>query len=147
MIKEREVDEIEAVLAGSGRAGRQGPKFGHSMGALLAFELLHALRAEGPARPVCSLFSGKLPPHYTPDKQRHLLSDEELWNEVARMGGTPAELLASSKLKQLFIEVLRRDFQLVETYRLVAGRKPLNGSVMILYGHGDTMARWLRQSR
>ncbi|MFD1775537.1 thioesterase II family protein [Paenibacillus rhizophilus] len=114
--------------------------FGHSMGALLAFELLHTVQAEGFHNPVYAFLSGKLPPHYVTEKQRHLLSDEELWNEVAGMGGTPVELLASAESKVFFASVLRHDFQLVETYKIVAGREGLDCPVMVMYGNQDTLA-------
>jgi medium-chain acyl-[acyl-carrier-protein] hydrolase len=126
--------------------------YGHSMGAMLAFELLHALRAAGLELPVCSFFSAKNPPHRVQDKLRHLLSNEELWDEVRGMGGTPEELFANPELRELFFPVLRRDFKLVDTYEVVPGRDALNCPFVVLYGQGDsltpaeTLMEWAKYS-
>ncbi len=119
------------------QAGERYALFGHSMGALLVFELMHAISDAGLVPPVCAFFSGKNPPHVKPDRLRHQLDDDGLWQEVARMGGTPKELLANRELKDLFLPILRRDFRLVETYVPPAGRLPLDCPFVVLYGTGD----------
>lgn len=91
--------------------------FGHSMGALLAYELGLALQ-DGPRPPAAVVVSGTVPPHVprsTP--AMHLLPDEEFRDRLGALGGIPPELLAEKEWLDLFLPVLRADFEAAETYR------------------------------
>jgi medium-chain acyl-[acyl-carrier-protein] hydrolase len=91
--------------------------FGHSMGALLAFELIKRLR---PMRlePVHFFVSGCRAPHLprsrSPD--RHVLPDREFMAAVQALNGIPPELLENPEFTDLVLPTLRSDFTLVETY-------------------------------
>lgn len=91
---------------------------GHSMGALLAYEVARVLVAQG--RAVRGLLlSGRAAPHWPvegPPLPRHLLSDAGLVQELKRLGGTPPEVLAEPDLLALLLPLLRADFHLVESY-------------------------------
>ncbi|HDX9580238.1 TPA: thioesterase [Bacillus pseudomycoides] len=113
--------------------------FGHSMGAMLAFELLHALESSGFNLPVCSFFSGKNPPHQATYKNRHLLNDEEFWDEIRRIGGTPEEVLVNLEVRELLSPILRRDFKLVDTYKFTPGRATINCPFVVMNGHKDSL--------
>lgn len=90
--------------------------FGHSMGALLSFELARALRRQG-IQPHALLVSGhrgpQLPPSHPP---LHALPQPELIEELRQMNGTPTEVLDHPELLELLVPVIRADFQLCETY-------------------------------
>ncbi len=124
--------------------------FGHSMGALLSFELLHALKEQNAPMPITTFLSGKNPPHITPTTNRHKLDGREFWEEVRSMGGTPAELMTSTELMELFTPILKRDFKLVETYVPNLNRELITAPVTVLYGTKDQtvsvdrMAEWNR---
>lgn len=134
-------DAVNDILSFVRKDINDGPYalFGHSMGAMLTFELLHSLETADLELPVCSFFSGKNPPHQAPEKIRHLLNNEEFWLEIRGMGGTPEELFANPQLMDLFTPVLRRDFQLLETYKAVSGRGVLNCPFVVFYGLGDSL--------
>ncbi|MGC5328105.1 thioesterase II family protein [Brevibacillus sp. SYSU BS000544] len=119
--------------------------FGHSMGALLAFELLHVLKTVGLDLPVCTFFSGKNPPHQAPYKYRHLLNDEEFWCEIREIGGTPEEIFVNSELKKMFSPILRRDFKLVETYKSSPERGTLDCPFVVMHGSGDNLTSTKKQ--
>lgn len=92
--------------------------FGHSMGAMLAYEL--ALKLEqclpGMLRHlIVSAFRGEQRPP-TP-KVRHLLSDLELREELKHLNGTPPELLHNKELMELFVPIIRADMKMCDTYR------------------------------
>lgn len=91
--------------------------FGHSMGALLSFELTRALRRQG-IQPRALLVTGHRAPQL-PDKRRpvHALPEPELIDELRQMNGTPEEVLAHPELLELLIPIIRADFELCETYR------------------------------
>lgn len=110
--------------------------FGHSMGALIAFELVRGLRDRGVA-PVHLFASGcRAPdlPSRTPD--RHRLPDREFLAAVGELGGIPPELQAEADFLDMMLPVLRSDCRLVETY--ACGRQaPLSCPVSAFGGLRD----------
>jgi medium-chain acyl-[acyl-carrier-protein] hydrolase len=89
--------------------------FGHSMGALLSFEMARRLRQRPPVKLVVSAHSA--PPLAREREQfRHRLSDAEFIEELKRLDGTPAEVLENPELVELVMPMLRADFEAVETY-------------------------------
>lgn len=96
--------------------------FGHSMGALIAFELAVRLRSTG-REPVRLFVSGARAPHLPPRRvrDRHTLPDPEFVATVRELGGMPPEVLGSPDLLDLVLPALRGDFALVETYIPRAG--------------------------
>jgi len=92
--------------------------FGHSMGALVAFELARELRRRGVGAPVLLALSGHQAPQ-RPDAEPPFshLPDAEFLEEVRRRyDGIPPEVLAEEELLQLLLPVLRADIQVLETY-------------------------------
>lgn len=91
--------------------------FGHSMGAKVAYELARRLRRDDRSLPRWMCFSGSRAPHMpTDDDPIHALPDDELIDELHRLGGTPKEVLANEELMRLLLPLLRADFELNETY-------------------------------
>jgi surfactin synthase thioesterase subunit len=111
--------------------------FGHSMGALLAYELACRLRDVGGPSPVRLVVSACRPPH-VPDPQPHIyaLPDEQVVAELARYGGTPAEVLAEPDLLALILPLVRADAQLTEAYVHVE-RAPLAVPITALHADRD----------
>lgn len=92
--------------------------FGHSMGALLAFETLRRLRARGALMPVVLVVSARRAPHLPPSRPPlHVLSDAELVGELRALNGTPDVVLGDRELLDLLLPVIRADLKAVETYR------------------------------
>jgi medium-chain acyl-[acyl-carrier-protein] hydrolase len=91
--------------------------FGHSMGALVAFEILRQLAAQSGPEPVCFFISACRPPwDRKPRKTIHDLPEPEFVRALRVLGGTPEEILTNRELAQLFLPVLRADFEAVQTY-------------------------------
>jgi medium-chain acyl-[acyl-carrier-protein] hydrolase len=97
--------------------------FGHSLGALIAFELARRLRRDRLPLPEALCVSGHRAPHL-PDPRRplHALPDPQFAAELDRLQGTPPEVLAHRELMDLFLPLLRADFTLAETYRYTPER-------------------------
>jgi medium-chain acyl-[acyl-carrier-protein] hydrolase len=91
--------------------------FGHSMGALISFELTRQLRTIGAPLPERLFISGRRAPHLLdPDPHRHTYPDHLFIEELGRLNGTPPEVMANPELMQLMLPLLRADFAMCETY-------------------------------
>jgi medium-chain acyl-[acyl-carrier-protein] hydrolase len=114
--------------------------FGHSMGALLAFELARRLRREGLPGPLHLFVSGRRPPQ-DPDREERLhgLSDAQLRDALRRLGGTPREVLEHDEMMRLLTPMLRADLAVVETYRHEPA-PPLDCPVTVLGALDDPKA-------
>jgi medium-chain acyl-[acyl-carrier-protein] hydrolase len=111
--------------------------FGHSMGALIAFELSRRLRRLGARQPDHLFVSGFRAPHL-PDRQAptYDLPDTEFLAELRRLSGTPDEVLESRDLMDFLMPTLRADFALTERYSYVH-EMPLECSISAFGGFED----------
>lgn len=113
---------------------------GHSMGALLAFELAHELRALGCPPPVALFACGTAAPTrreaYDGPHWREPRSDAELIDELRELQGTPEDVLANEELMSLTLPVLRADFLLCGRY-VYRQRAPLQCPLHVLGGVED----------
>ena len=91
--------------------------FGHSMGAIVIFEVARRLRRAGLVSPRHLFVSGCRAPHvHDPRRPMHDLNDVELIEELRRMNGVPAEVLADARLMDLIVPAMRADLSVSETY-------------------------------
>lgn len=123
-------------LAGEIEERIDGPYalFGHSLGALLAFELAHALRRRGLPAPQ-ALFASAAPAPAHREHHRELAaeqSDAQLVARLRQLGGTPEAVLADPELLRLTLPVLRADFLLCGRYRYY--RRALLGCPIHVFG-------------
>ena len=91
--------------------------FGHSLGALVSFELARWARRNLGAEPVHIFASGCGAPQL-PDRETamHHLPDPEFLEALRRLNGTPEAVLAEPELRELILPILRADFTVCETY-------------------------------
>jgi medium-chain acyl-[acyl-carrier-protein] hydrolase len=126
--------------------------FGHSMGALVAFELARALRACGAPQPVHLLLAARQPPQLPQfEPPIHGLPDDEFLAEVRRLNGTSDAVLTHPELMRLMTPLLRADIAVCETYQYVDA-PPLACPLSVFSAEGDAsapperMADWSRQT-
>lgn len=132
---EQQASAISAALPAL-MAGRRWLLYGHSMGARIAFELLHLLPAD--LQPQAVVLSGAPAPFLPPTTRDVANKDREAFIQLLReMNGTPAEILQNDELLDLFLPMLQRDFIHVEQYRSALGRQPLAGPPCWIFG-GDS---------
>lgn len=92
--------------------------FGHSMGAVLAYELAQRLSESGQAPRHLFLSARAYPDDLPAASPLFRLSDEALVDEVrTRYGGFPPELEEYPDLFRQALENLRSDLELLETFR------------------------------
>jgi surfactin synthase thioesterase subunit len=90
--------------------------YGHSMGCILIYELLHELWAMGFPLPVHVFMSGKNPPDTEMEKTIYKLNDAEFIEKVVEMGGMDERFFKNPTLAKLFLPILRTDMNMVENY-------------------------------
>src|SRR5262249_12110724 len=94
--------------------------FGHSMGALIAFELARRLGSGFNCSPSKLFVSGRRSPRIPKkDPVTYNLPRAEFIEELKRLEGVPKEVLAHDELLELVIPLLRSDFRMTETYEYV----------------------------
>lgn len=94
--------------------------YGHSVGALLAFELVRELRRRGVRLPAALVVSGRRAPHRPPLSPISHLRDPELLGALTqRYGAMPAAVLADPEFLAMSLGVIRADLQLMEAHRHV----------------------------
>lgn len=112
--------------------------YGHSMGALLAFEIARSLeRAHvhtGPER----IFLGAHRAAHLPMQRLPMadLSQEELLKKLSEYGGFSEEVLNSPELIELVLPAVRADIRLCDTYRFEQGPL-LNCPIDVIAGAFD----------
>ncbi|MFL6136591.1 MAG: thioesterase II family protein [Frankiaceae bacterium] len=156
------VDVVPVELPGRGRRHREPPStsvpelvdsvrcaahdradgpvilYGHSLGALLAYELAHDLAAAG-RPPALLVVSGRNAPSRVSERPPvHHLPDDELVEAIGDYAGTPREVLADRQLLDPFLPQLRADLRAAETYRYRA-RDPLAVPLLVLQGRDDLL--------
>jgi medium-chain acyl-[acyl-carrier-protein] hydrolase len=99
--------------------------FGHSLGALVSFELAHKLRETPGTGPVHLFVSGRRAPQVADtDPIIYNLPEPEFIEELRKLNGTPDEALKDPELMELMIPLLRADFEICESYTY-ASKPPL----------------------
>jgi medium-chain acyl-[acyl-carrier-protein] hydrolase len=112
--------------------------FGHSLGALIGFELARQLRRQYGVNPVRLFVSaGRAPQVPRRDSPIHTLPAKEFLAEVRRLNGIPTELLEHEELMEIVLPLLRADFALYETYEYSA-EPPLNCPISTFGGLQDS---------
>jgi surfactin synthase thioesterase subunit len=111
--------------------------FGHSMGALISFELARELRRTGAELPRWLFLSGARAPQ-VPSREPpiHDLPDAEFIQEIRQLNGTPAEVLEEPELLEMYLPLLRADVGLCERYTL-AEEAPLEVPFSVYGGEQD----------
>ncbi|WP_394427920.1 thioesterase II family protein [Streptomyces sp. SGAir0957] len=109
--------------------------FGHSMGALVAFEVARRMEATG-SGPVRLFASGRRAPSRTRDERVHTLDDDGVIAELRALAGTDAQVLQDEELLRMVLPAIRSDYRAVETYRCDPGAA-VSCPVTVLTGDAD----------
>jgi medium-chain acyl-[acyl-carrier-protein] hydrolase len=110
--------------------------FGHSMGAIIAFELARELRRLRAPSPDHLIMSGRGAPQLSNDLPTYNLPDPEFLSELKRLNGTPKEVFRNAELIRLMLPLVRADFELIQTYAY-SDEPPLDCVITALGGLDD----------
>ncbi|QXI36616.1 thioesterase II family protein [Pseudomonas xantholysinigenes] len=151
-----DLQALARQLASEQRLAAQAPYalLGHSLGALVAFELAHELRALGCPPPVALFACGTAAPtrreDYDSSRWTEPRSDAELIDELRKLGGTPDEVLDNEELMSLTLPIVQADFLLCGRYAY-RQRAPLTCPLHVLAGEDDRatdeqLQAWARET-
>ena len=108
--------------------------FGHSMGALVAFELTRHLNQNNLPQPIILFISGCGAPQRSEQRPLiHILPDDEFLLALKQFNGIPVEFLQKPDAMELLLPILRADFQAIENYHFITRQSKL-GMPIIAYG-------------
>jgi surfactin synthase thioesterase subunit len=116
--------------------------WGHSMGALIAFELAREFRRRYALLPQHFWASARQAPHL-PERRspmRDLPAPEFISELTRRYDGVPREVLADSDLMKLFLPMLRADISIIETHCYIP-EPPLDCPISAFGGLEDPLVR------
>jgi surfactin synthase thioesterase subunit len=91
--------------------------YGHSLGALLAYHIVHRLQARGDKLPMYLVVSGRRGPSVElTSRKKFELPQAEFFNMLKRDNGCPKEVLQDPDMLKYFEPALRADYKASETY-------------------------------
>lgn len=113
--------------------------FGHSCGAVMAYEVARALRAQGRTGPAQMFVSGQPAPDIAWARPLHALPDDEFQAEMIQLGGVEPEIAADDDVMGSLVPIMRADFTLWERYTPPPD-DPLDCPIIALGGISDPRA-------
>ncbi|MFH9065399.1 thioesterase II family protein [Streptomyces coeruleorubidus] len=125
-------DELEHQL----RPRQQYALFGHSMGAVVAYETARLLAERDLPMPGRLFLSGRGAPSATPRPGDLLSDDAALIAEIRRLGGTGRRVLDDPELLHLALPALRADYRALGGHRDRPG-PPLDVPFTVMVGDAD----------
>ncbi len=126
---------------------------GHSLGALIAFELARELRRRGERLPCLLIAAASSAPHRPRlTEPLHKLAEDQFVAEIERrFGGIPPAIRENKELLELFLPTMRADLELLETYQY-RDERPLETDILAIGGAADNavsaaeLSDWRRHS-
>ncbi|XP_038044351.1 S-acyl fatty acid synthase thioesterase, medium chain-like [Patiria miniata] len=105
--------------------------FGHSLGAIISFELACYLKTHHNMEPTHLFLSGATAPYSTvrqemvSEKPVDQLTDDEFLARLEKLGGTPKEVMARPQLLKMYIPCIKADLMMLLHYGKEAPPEPI----------------------
>jgi medium-chain acyl-[acyl-carrier-protein] hydrolase len=133
------LDELVETIVGTLSCHLHQPYalFGHSFGAIVAFEFARLMNSSGSPLPARLFVSAARAPHLPGDEELHKLPETEFLTRLMGYGGVPQEALGNKDLLTTLLPVVRHDFRLFEEYRFRNG-DPLPLPISVFGGLQDS---------
>lgn len=111
--------------------------FGHSMGALLAYEIYYILKQLGTKEPMHLFFSGRNAPHIFEEKDNiENMNNETFLQTVEQYGGLSEEFY-TPEIMDIFLPILRADFTILDNYEFQSKAAKISCGVSVFYAEND----------
>ncbi|MFY1636774.1 thioesterase II family protein [Solwaraspora sp. WMMB335] len=126
----------DGVFAAWAAEPRPTVLFGHSLGAVVAFETALRMERAGATDLLGVIVSGRRAPSVPRTDAIHRRDDQGIVREIRELSGTRAAVFDDPDLLAMVLPVLRADYQAVETYRAAPADR-LRAPVAVLIGDAD----------
>ncbi|MFC0597735.1 thioesterase II family protein [Streptomyces palmae] len=127
-------DQVFEALRGW--ADRPLVLMGHSMGAVIGYEVARRFEQAGDGAPLGLIASGRRAPSVYREEAAHLLDDQRFIGEIRALSGTASSLLEDEELVRMVLPALRADYKAIETHE-PATEPPLRCPIGVLTGESD----------
>ncbi|MFF9117621.1 thioesterase II family protein [Streptomyces massasporeus] len=134
-----DIGELAAVVAGKLQDDETAAPFaffGHSMGALVAYETARILQERGAPSPRRLFLSARGAPGPRRSPHDVLPDDDAILTAVRRLGGPGVTLLDDPELVAMVLPALRADYAALAAYSWTP-REPLHTPITVLCGDAD----------
>jgi len=116
--------------------------FGHSMGALFAYEVYHRFLENNQPLPEHMFFSGRKPPDMEmPGRFVYKYDDIKLLNAVSYYGGV-TEAMRDPDVMKYYLPIIRADFTMLGKHAFRPKAEKIRCGVSVLYGDQDYSTPW-----
>jgi medium-chain acyl-[acyl-carrier-protein] hydrolase len=112
--------------------------YGHSMGAVLAFEVARALRHQDVRQPAVIIVSSRVAPHLPTSKRWSCASDAALVSWMEELRGARLEAMHDRSLVNALLPTLRADLTMNESYKATSS-EPLPTRIVGVLGLSDSV--------
>ncbi|MFD4789916.1 thioesterase II family protein [Streptomyces sp. NPDC058459] len=110
--------------------------FGHSMGAVLAFEVTRRLERDHGVAPVRIFASGRRAPSSHRHEAVHLRDDDGVVAEMRELSGTDSRILGDEEILRMVLPAIRTDYTAIENYRATP-EDVVRTPITVLTGEAD----------
>ena len=111
--------------------------FGHSMGAIVCYELARRLRDANAPVPAHLFLSARAAPQLQEVSELRNLDGDAFIDRLHELyGAVPEAIRKSTELQEVFLPILRADVTLLETYTVTPGQ-PLDCGITVFGGADD----------
>lgn len=117
--------------------------YGHSMGCILAFELVKKIEENNFPPPLRLCLSGRNPPDFYYDSRAyHRLPEEEFIDKVSALGGNLKHLFAVPDIRDVFLPILRADYRILGDYDPPKSIYKVSSDILFFFSHSDLVIQW-----
>lgn len=133
-------DDIFNIISSQIEKNNSYALFGHSLGALLIYELYGNIARKSLPLPNHLFISGYTPPHIKPKILYHKMPDDEFIEKIKEIGGTPKEFFDNQELLAMFIPILKEDYRILEQYDYKRKDEKIISDISVFHGIDDEMS-------
>ncbi|MDE7328087.1 MAG: alpha/beta hydrolase [Lachnospiraceae bacterium] len=131
------VNDVSQIITEHLQENESYSIFGYSMGSLVAYEVLTGAVKKGQC--VHLFAAAHFPPHASELRKKYSkMTDEELSHEMEQFGGLDARIIANRRFLDIYLPVIRKDYQLLEEYVFSGIKKKVPCKITVFYSEEDT---------